>query len=469
MLTPPDSTAQARFDAGKVVGCLACEFFSGGRGVTFDPLDFADMAKTTKEWLEEGVETIYEATFIYDGVIVMVDILRQVLEGLEIYEVKSSTDVEEIYLHDASIQQYVLEQLGYSVAKTHIVHIDKTYVRDDVLDLDGLFKIVDVTTETTAMQADIPQNLSAFKAYLADQDNEPPIDIGKHCNNPYECDAKNYCWKVQRNIPDYSIFNIFNLGSKKQVELYQQGIIEIAAIPNDFSMTALQQQKVDNWKSRAVYIDKEQIRGFVDGLSYPLYHLDFETFQQVVPQWKGVSPYQQIPFQYSLHIEYEDGTLEHKEFLGEEGKDPRYELAHQLVEDIPADVTVLAYNMGFEKGVISKLAASFPELADHLLAINVNMQDLMVPFQKQYYVTPAMQGSYSIKYVLPALVPEMEEAYKNLDGIHNGGEAMNAYASLHLVENEIEVQKIRNALLEYCKLDTLAMVEVLKKLKYEVQ
>lgn len=464
VLTPPDAAAQARFETGNVVGDLACRLFPGGREVPYDAADFAGMAETTRRWLDEGLEYVYEATFIYDGIVVMVDVLRQIPGGVELYEVKSSGDVKDIYLHDVSIQQYVLENLGYKVLKSHVIHIDTAYVRGDALDLHALFKIVNVTEEADALQAGIPQNLADFERWLADRENEPNIEIGKQCKKPYECDAVHYCWKVQRSVPDYSIFNIFNLGSKNQMTLYEQGIVAIDDIPDDFPMTAAQRQKVEKWKTQAVFIDKESIRVFLESLAHPLCHLDFETFQQAVPQWKGIKPYQQIPFQFSLHIEHADGKLEHREFLAEEGKDPRYALAQQLVEAIPADVTVLAYNMSFEKRVIAELAESFPGFAAHLHAIYENMKDLMVPFQKQWYVTPEMQGSYSIKYVLPALVPEMADAYKRLDGVQNGGEAMNAYAALASLPPE-ERTNVRSALLEYCKLDTLAMVKVLEKLR----
>ena len=464
VLTPPDATVLARFETGNIVGELACELFPNGREVIYSPNDFNSMVQTTKEWMEEGVEHIYEATFLYEGILVLVDVLKVTANGLEIYEVKSSSSVKDIYLHDVSIQLYVLKQLGYSVINSNIVHIDNSYIRGDELNLNGLFKIVDVSDEVNALQVNVPQRLDEFESYLADKDNEPNIDIGSHCNKPYECNAKEYCWRVQRSIPAYSMFNIFNLGSKKQIELYEQDIVNIEDIPNDYVMTAIQKQKVNNWKEQVTFIDEVNIKDFLNTLSYPIYHLDFETFQQAIPEWKGISPYQQIPFQYSLHIEHFDGTIEHKEFLGQDGVDPRYELAKRLVKDIPTDVTVLAYNMSFEKGVNSKLANSFPEFKDHLLSINENTKDLMFPFQKKYYVTPQMQGSYSIKYVLPSLVPQMAEAYKSLNGIQNGSDAMNAFPKLSSMSPE-EKEETRVALLEYCKLDTLAMVEVLKKLK----
>ena len=427
--------------------------------------EYDRMVEATARLLEEGVRDIYEATFVYDSILVMVDILHLEEDGsVTLYEVKSSTSVKEIYLHDVSIQYYVLTHLGFQVKSANVVHIDSSYVRGEEMELEKLFRIVDVTAEVEALQEQIPQRLELFERYLADREREPDIDIGSHCNKPYECDAKHYCWKVQRNIPDYSIFNIFNLGSKKQKALYEQGIINIADIPEDFEMTAKQRHAVENYKAQTTHIDKEAIKAFLDMLTYPLYHLDFETFQQAIPQWKGIRPFMQIPFQYSLHIEHADGRLEHCEFLAEDGSDPREELARQLCADIPADVTVLAYNMSFEKGVLGGLAEEFEELREHLLAIADNLRDLMTPFQQKHYVTPEMKGSYSIKYVLPALVPEMVDAYQKLDGVQNGSEAMHAFANLAQLQED-EKEKMKMALLEYCKLDTLAMVKILEKLR----
>lgn len=468
VLSPPDATALARFETGNIVGDLACALFPNGREIPYLENNFAGMAELTREWMDEGLEYIYETTFIHEGIVVMVDVLRVTPEGVEIYEVKSSSEVKDIYLHDVSIQRYVIESLGHTVTNCYVVHIDTSYVRANELDLSALFTIADVSGAVDALMSGVPTKLSEFEAHLADRENEPAIEIGKHCKNPYECDAMHYCWKVQRIIPDYSVFNIFNLGSKNQVELYNQGIVRIEEIPDSYKMTPIQQQKVDNWKSQRTYIDREAIAEFLSTLTYPIYHLDFETFQQAVPQWIGISPYQQIPFQYSLHIEHSDGSLEHQEFIAPAGADPRYALAQQLTQDIPDNVTVLAYNMSFEKGVIEKLAQSFPNLSERLKSIIPNIRDLMVPFQKGHYVTPSMNGSYSIKYVLPALVPEMAQAYKELDGVQNGGEAMNAYAGLAMMEAE-EQEQIRIALLKYCKLDTLAMVKVHQKLREVIQ
>ena len=248
----------------------------------------------------------------------MVDILTIKNDEISIYEVKSSTEVKDIYLHDVSIQYYVLKNLGFKVKSANVIHINNEYIRGEELDINQLFKIVDVTNEVVSMQSNIPTILKDIEIYLENKENEPNIDIGKHCHNPYVCDAKEYCWKVQRQIPDYSIFNIFNLGSKKQIELYSRGIINIDNVPHDFYMTSIQAQAVENYKSKITYIDIENIKSFLQNLTYPIYHLDFETYQQAIPQYKGLKPFEQIPFQYSLHIEYEDGTLEHKEYLAQD-------------------------------------------------------------------------------------------------------------------------------------------------------
>ena len=463
VLTSPDASAQAVFETGNAVGSLAHELFPNGEEVVFSR-DSEEMLFSTQRHIKNGVSNIYEATFVYDGILVMVDILHLDADGVSIYEVKSSTSVKEIYIHDVSIQYYVLEHLGFNVKSANLVHINSSYVRGDELDIGELFCVVDVSQEVKSLHANIPHVLKEFENYLSDKTTEPDIDIGKHCKNPYECDAKDYCWRVQRSIPEYSVFNIFNLGSKKQVELYEKGIVDIKDVPDSFAMTAKQAQALSNYKSGVTHIDKDAIEEFLSTFTYPVYHLDFETYQQAIPEFKGISPFMQIPFQYSLHIEHEDGRLEHCEFLAQDGEDPRELLAQKLCEDIPSDVTVLAYNMGFEKGVIRKLASNYPELSEHLLCIHDNIKDLMTPFQQKHYVTPSMNGSYSIKYVLPALVPEMQNAYKELDGVQNGGEAMNAFANMSKF-GEVEKQRMRNSLLEYCKLDTLAMVRVLGKLK----
>lgn len=466
VLTPPDASAKAIFELGDKVGALACQLFPNGKKIPFEGTSFDEKIALTLRLMDEGEKNIYEATFKYDDVLVMIDILHINDDGsVEINEVKSSTEVKDVYLYDASIQYYVLNGLGYDVKKINIVHINNKYIRDDELEIDKLFSIVDVSDEVLDLQSDIPTYLKYFQKQLANKDIEPDVEIGKHCTTPYDCDAIDYCWK---HIPEYSVFNISRLKVDKKFKMYQDGIVEFHQITDKSSFSISQQVQIESEQTNKAIINKDAIKEFIDGLTYPIYHLDFETFQQAIPEWRGISPFMQIPFQYSLHVEQEDGTLTHKEFLATEGVDSRYELAQKLVQDIPTDVTVLAYNMGFEKGVIRKLADMFDEFAQKLMAIHDNIQDLMTPFQKKDYYVPSMRGSYSIKYVLPALVPYMAQAYKELDGVQNGGEAMQTYAKLADMEDKEEVARLREALLRYCELDTMAMVRVLEKLKESI-
>lgn len=465
ILTPPDDAKKAIFENGNKVGKIACSLFPGGKEIPYENTSFEEKIALTKEWIDKGIKNIYEATFSYQNILIMIDILHVNKNGtFEINEVKSSTEIKDINLHDIAIQFYVLNGLGFNIEKTNIVYVNNQYVRGKELEVAKLLVKVDVTNEIKELQSTIPQYLNTFKSYLDDKENEPSVDIGSHCKKPYECDAYEYCWRKQKSIPAYSIFNIFNIGSKKQIQLYEQGIVEIDDIPDDFPLTDSQAKSVDLHKSKQSYIDKEALKEFLGSLTYPIYHLDFETFQQVIPEWEGIKPYMQIPFQYSLHIQHQDGTLEHKEFLAQEGIDPRYELARKLVNDIPKYVTVLTYNMQFEKNVIKDLANSFPELSFKLMAIHDNIKDLMPLFKNKDYYEPSMQGSYSIKKVLPALAPEMSDAYKKLDIVHHGGEAMQTFAKLPAMNKEEKI-KARKALLAYCKLDTLAMVKIIEKLE----
>ena len=467
VLTPPNADTKARLDQGNAVGGLACSLFPGGREIPFDGKTFNQKIALTREWLRMDIETIFEATFEFDGVLVMVDCLDRSSGGgwFIVHEVKSSTHVKDSYVQDAALQFYVLRNLGYFVYKIYITILNADYIRGDDLDVEQMFTHVDVTDDVIALQDDIPYYLDRFREIL-ENTNEPDVDIGAHCKKPYPCDAIDYCWKQQRSIPEYSVFNVFPMGrGSKAIQLYQDGVIAVENIPDDMNLTANQQSKVDRWKAYKTVVDKEAIKNFVRSISYPIYHFDFETMGPAIPEFKGVKPYGKYPFQYSLHIEQEDGSLEHKEYLATPGKDPREEIAKRMVEDMPRDACVMAYNISFEKSIIRTLADNCPVYADHLMNIHDNFIDLALPFQKGYYWKPEMQGHYGLKYVLPAIVPEMKDAYPNLDGVHNGGDAMRMFTELGRATNPNEIVKIKTALLEYCKLDTYAMVMILRSLR----
>lgn len=466
VLTAPSSSKEAIFSNGDDVGTLAHSLFPNGKEIEFEGSSFDEKIRQSKEWIEQGESVIYEATFKYDDVLVMVDILVFKEGKAHIYEVKSSTSLKEVYKNDVAIQYYVLSGLGYEIGSANVVHINSDYVRAEELELEKFFVIEDISEIVKEKQKDIPLRLQEFREMLKGE--EPKVEIGMHCLNPYECDACEYCWEEQRKIPDYSVFNIARLKWEKRFELYHLGITKLEEIEDLTPFNEGQRFQILSEKNPQIIIKKDKIQSFLSTLKYPIYHLDFETFQQSIPQWKGISPYEQIPFQYSLHIDYGDGRLEHREFLAKEGSDPREALVKSLLKDIPQDVMLMAYNASFERGVIHKLSRAFEEYSQELKNIASNIVDLMIPFVEKDYYHPEMRGSYSIKKVLPALVPEMKEAYKELDLIHDGGEAMESYASLHLMSEE-QRRAYREALLKYCHLDTLAMVKVLEKLKEAVR
>jgi len=474
VLAGPDEFLKSIFATGNRVGDEACNLFPGGKEVPYENTTFQEKIALTQQWLDEGIDTIYEATFEYDDVLVMVDILHKNSEGkFEIYEVKSSSwnakkklkDIEK-YIHDVSIQYYVLKGLGYEIQSCSITMLNSEYVFEKELELSKLFVHVDVTKEAIALQEDIPTYLKTFKRALENKETEPDISIGLHCTKPYKCDAYDYCWREQQKIPEYSVFNIFNMG-KKPLALFNQGVVAIEDIPED-QLSDKQKFKVDAWIQKATIVNKEAIIAFLEQLRYPLYHLDFETYMDAIPQFNNQRPYQQIPFQYSLHVEHGDGGLEHKEFLGKEGTDPREEFIKQMINDIPQDACVLVYNENFEKTRIKELAQDFPKYSDALMNIHKNIFDLAEPFRNQDYYDYTLKGRFSIKLVMPLMAPHMEDAYKKLELVQNGGDAMNVFPKLS-TEYKDEVGKYRKALLAYCHLDTLAMVEVLKSLKERVR
>lgn len=451
---------------GNMVGDLARHYFGEYDLVEFD-FNKNIMADKTKQLMESSSENIAEAAFYIDGLYCAVDILHKNGDGYDIVEVKSSTHVTDIYIEDMAFQYYVLSKCGIDVKRIFLMHLDNSYVRHGELELEKLFALEEFSDEVKGKLQEVENNIKSIREYVS-TDVEPERDIDLYCEIPYECAYYGYC---SRHLPEQSVFDIRRLNASKKYEYYHQGIISFEDIVREQpKLSDKQMKQVETaYYDRQDEIEPDAIKDFLDTLSYPLYHLDFETFQQAVPEYDGLSPYSQIPFQYSLHIEQEDGTLEHREFLAKEGTDPRRAIAESLCRDFPTDVCVLAYNMSFERGVLQRLADFFPDLSDHLLAIKDNIHDLMIPFQQQRYYSKAMQGSYSIKYVLPALCPgDPELDYHALEGVHNGSEASATFADMpnHLPE---EIQTMRKNLLKYCCLDTLAMVKVLEKLREVVK
>lgn len=455
---------EAIFETGNQVAHLAKGLFGDYCEVSFG--DINTMLAETKHLIDIGVKIIAEASFSYKGLFCSVDILIRCSDGtIEIYENKSSTGVKDIYLHDVAFQYYVLTKLGYDIRKVSVVHINNEYVRYGDLEIDKLFSAVDITSNAMLKFNTVAKNIEYIETYL-NQTSEPSLDLHEGCFSPYSCGFRNYCG---RHLPSPSVFDVSRLRLDTKFSLYRQGYTSYAELINNSLLSRSQIQQISaSYYNKPPYIDGPKIKEYLTQLFYPLYFLDFESYQSAVPQWDGMRPYEQIPFQYSLHwLDTKNGILHHTEFLAETGTDPRRPLAERLVKDIPVNVCITAYNMAFEKSVIRRLAEVFFDLAPHLMCIHDNIRDLMLPFQKRYYYVAAMRGSYSIKYVLPALFPDDPALdYHNLKDIHNGSEAMSAFSSLS-GKPHTEAKQIRINLLNYCKLDTYAMVKIWQKL-YEV-
>lgn len=464
----------ARFENGNKVGDLAMGLFGPYVEVTTFNLDGSlnldTMVAKTKEEMLKGTPVICEASFFFGNNYCAVDILRRTNDGWAIYEVKSSSDKEEkreIYACDIAYQQWLLTSCGIKVTGAYLVCLNSNYVRQSAIDLQQLFAVVDMEELVQNDLVKVPQLVPKALRLLQDP-YEPNVDLSQNCKKPYKCAFLDYCKRLH-GIPtdEPNVFDLYRIQFSKALQLYQSGCVTFPELDTT-ELSDKQQMQVLCTLNGAEHVDCSGIRSFLNTLSYPLYFLDFETMNDPIPQYDGTMPYQQIPFQYSLHIkESETAPYIHKEFLApSDGSDPRHALAKQLCHDIPMDVCILAYNKQFECGRIKDLADSFPDLANHLMNICNNIKDLLDPFQKGYYYIPAMGGSFSIKSVLPALFPNDPELdYHKLDQqVQNGNDAMSIFPKIKDM-NPSDAQFAREALLRYCELDTWAMVKVLEKLR----
>ena len=372
---PPQPHLEAKYRTGNEVGLLAQQLFPGGTEIPFHGLTVTQQVEQTRQLIDAGDQVIYEASFAFDGIFVKVDILVKDGDEWQIHEVKMGTSTKEVNLDDVAIQYYVLSNCGFAISSAYLVHINNQYVRQGEIDVLQLFTGDDVTGAALDCQADLPGQIADLRQALAG--NEPDIDIGPHCKDPYECDFIPYCWQ---HIPKNSIFDLKGRGIKK-FDYYNRGIIRFEDLSLD-DLNMAQRSQVEATLNQQDSINPEGIKEFLDSLWYPLCHLDFETFDTPIPPFDGTRPYQKIPFQYSLHIQTRAGDEPvHTEYLVEPGNDPRRELSERLLAEIPEDACVLTYNQAFEKGVLRNLAELFPDLADALLARVENVRDLMVPFR----------------------------------------------------------------------------------------
>lgn len=456
---------QALFDAGHEVGELAQQYFKTGIEITEDYWATDKAIAATQQAIADGHKHIFEATAASsDGAYAKIDILKKVgkADTWDLIEVKAATSVKEYHLDDMALQRFAFTGAGYNIRRSILMHINNEYVRSGDLDLKALFTLEDCTRDVKDRLSGVGDTVAALLKALK-RKKEPAIATGDHCYDPFECDYTGHCWP---KISEPSVYSVFRSGWKRDC-LLEKNITAICDIPDDMlnklDMTNREYIAVDACKTGEVYKDIPQIQAWLNTLEYPLYFLDYETINPAVPLFDQSRPYQQIPFQFSLHIQKKKGgPLTHLEFLHTPKSDPRPDLIKKLIKSCGRKGSVVVYNQGFESRINNELGRDFPSFQIDLDNINARMVDLLTPFRSRHIYHPDMNGSASLKAVLPALVPTM--SYDGLE-IADGGTASQLYFNcLKGAIPEEEQKQIFDNLRVYCGQDTLAEVKLLRVL-----
>jgi hypothetical protein len=458
---PITSLERKTLKAGNDVGRAARQVFPNG--VLIKSLNISRALQETKQVIEEGVLTLYEAAFSYDNVLIRIDILsRETVDSpWDFYEVKATTysdctkEEKEEYRNDIVIQIWVLKNLGIPLRRISLMHLNSECRYPN---FDNLFAYQDYSQEIDAELSDIESSIQSLRATLS-QSEIPNISMGPHCDKPRSCPFENYCSK---DIPKLSIFNIpRNLKKWRQ---YERGIISTDDLKmSDFS-SEIQKRALQCYQDSRPFFDKKVVSELLNLWEYPIAYLDFEAIDHAIPRYPGARPYQHIPFQLSCHIQQTpDAELQHVEFLWTSPDDPRPAFIHELITKIPETGSIVVYYAPYESTRLKELAEDFPEYSAQLTDIKDRLVDLMDVIKKGVYY-PEFMGSFSIKKVAPAILGDTA-SYANLE-IGDGVEAMLAFEDLiKLSKNTQELKAINDAMLEYCKQDTLLMVQIHKWLK----
>jgi len=449
----PDASTLHVFDEGHRIGELAKRLFPDGIDVSSG--DFKGNLNRTRELLLVN-RPLFEPGFYIDGYYSRLDILNPVGDGeWDIYEVKGSTTVKDINIHDVSFQRHCAQKAGLSIRKCFIVHVNNQYVKNADIDPQGLFTIEDVTERVNEISGGV-QDQSEEMWDLIASPVCPEIGVGPHCSDPYDCPVT-WCWD---SLPEHNIFNLHR-GGKKCFDMFNQGIFFVKDIPTDIKLSAVQQIQQTCEIEAQPYIDKQAIQIFVDSLQYPLYFLDFETFNPAIPFYNGTRPYQKVPFQFSLHTVSSLGAESgHHGFLGDGTEDPRLTFLAKLRSTLGDCGNIIVYNQSFEKGILVELGKAFPEYTNWIKETCDRIVDLYAPFRSFSYYHPMQQGNASIKKVLPALAGK---GYDDLN-IAKGDDASLAFFNMVMGRyNEEQKTKTMKELEEYCALDTLGMIWIVNK------
>lgn len=453
----PDAATQAIFDQGTLVGELAQKLYPDGVKVGREKWPEDTHAKSLAALKLR--KPLFEAGLTYGRAYALPDILVPVEgEAWDLIEVKSGTTVEDVHLMDVAFQKYVYSGAGLKIRRCYLMHVDNEYLRKGEIEPKKLFVKEDVTKGIKPYESGLESSIKEMLGVMAGK--EPKVKIGPHCGKPYGCPLEELCWEY---LPKGDIFQL--RGRKEKIYLLlDEGILKITDIPIDERWSEKQLIQINSHKTGKAHIDKEAIREFLGELKYPLYLLDFETIAPAIPAYDLTHPYETIPFQFSLHtIQKEGAKPVHHGYLAPGETDPRPEVLKRLKDLLDNSGTVLAYNMTFEINCLRNAVEAYPEYKGWFEKLEKRFIDLLTPFRSLHYYHPAQEGSASLKYVLPAMT---KTSYEGME-ISDGGEASREYARVTFGSNidPKDRQKVRQALEEYCQLDTQAMIEVLEGLR----
>ena len=461
-LRADSASTQASFSAGHQVGDIARSLYNPkGKGILVDlQAEGFDAAFARTAALLDSTQPIFEAGLRAAGALAFADVLMPAKKaGQRVWrmiEVKSSTSVKDYHRDDVAIQAYVAKAAGVPLASIALAHIDSHWVYLGKNDYQGMLVESDLTLEAFARSDEVKSWIAAAQSTAAKR-KEPQIKTGEHCAEPYACGFIDYCQSKEPWVEHSIVWLPGKLSKGLQAQIDTTGITELGDAPNDMLNSRQLRVKAATVSGHA-FFDSAGAGQALAPYKLPGYFIDVETIQFAVPIWESTRPYQQIPFQFSLHRLSRTHKTDHMQFLDLSGNDPSQAFAKALVKACSERGPIFVYNAGFEKGRITELAVRFPHLADGLLAINERVVDLL-PIAREHYYHPSQQGSWSIKKVLPAVCPDL--SYDQLGGIHDGAMVMNAYLEA-LSPDTPATRKtdIRQQLQTYCALDTYAMVRL---------
>ena len=445
-----------KFSEGDKVGELAKTLFPNGINLPIE--DYKENLQQTKESMKKG-KPLFEAGFVFSNCFSRADILVSVGKEWDIIEVKSGTEVKDINVHDVSFQKYVYEANGLKIRKCFLMHLNKEYFRKRKLDVKKLLVKEDITSQVNEIKGIKERIDKMFEVINSDKPPKAGLLIDKTIKEGnHDCFIEN----CLDDLPENHVFCLYR-GGKLSCELFENGIMHIKDIPQHVKLNGKQDIQRECEIKKKIFVDKEKIKQFLATLKYPLYYLDFETFSTAIPMFDGLKSYSQIPFQFSLHIvKKESSKPEHHAFLYNGNEDPREDFIIALKKVIGEKGTVLVYNQSFEIGRLKELAEYFPEHKEWIDNVLKRIVDLLVPFREFSYYNPKQQGSASIKDVLPAITGK---SYKEME-IGDGGTASAEFFKITYEDcSDEEKKKVRDNLLKYCELDTLAEVMIVERLR----